>query len=161
MTEDRIEKNVVVRATRERVWKALTDSQEFGSWFGARFEGPFIPGRTVRGVIAASALATPEETANHPYLGKPIILQIERVDPPRRFSYRWRPLDGRAAPETVDGPSTLVEFTLEEAEGGTRVTVVESGFSQLPDPHRKSAFESHEGGWSVQVQRVRVHIEQA
>jgi uncharacterized protein YndB with AHSA1/START domain len=161
MTEDRIEKSVDIRAPRDRVWKALADSQEFGRWFGARFEGPFVPGRAVRGVITPSELATPEETAGHPYLGRPMVLQVERMDPPTRFSYRWQPLEGRDDLVRGEGPSTLVEFTLEEMKGGTRVKIVESGFSLLPAKHRKPAYESHEGGWGVQVQRIRVHIEQA
>jgi uncharacterized protein YndB with AHSA1/START domain len=160
MAEERIVKNVIIRAPRERVWKALTDSQEFGRWFGAQFDGPFVAGRSVRGRIAPSEVATPEEIASHPYLGKPMVFQIERIEPPHRFSYRWQPLEGRDNPETFNGPSTLVEFTLDETNEGTRLTVTESGFSSIPTARRKSAYESHEGGWSVQVQRVRVHIEQ-
>lgn len=160
MTEDRIEKSVVIRAPRDRVWKALTDSKEFGRWFGARFEGPFAPGKSVRAVIAASELASPEETANHPYLGKPMTFHVEKVEPPHRFSYRWHPLEGATGSESTDGPSTLVEFTLDETPGGTRLTVVETGFSAIPAAHRKAAYDSHDGGWAVQVGRVRVHIEQ-
>lgn len=160
MAEDRIEKSVVVRAPRDRVWKALTDSREFGRWFGAKFEEPFAPGRSARGVIAPSEVATPEDIASHPYLGKPMVFQVERMEPPQRFSYRWQPLEGRADLERVEGPSTLVEFTLEETKDGTRLTVVESGFSQIPAAHRKAVYESHEGGWTHQVQRIRVHIEQ-
>jgi uncharacterized protein YndB with AHSA1/START domain len=160
MTEDRIEKNVVIRASRDRVWRALTDSKEFGRWFGARFEGPFAPGRTVRGVIAPSERASSEETAGHPYLGKPLVVRVERMEPPHRFSYRWQPLEGPADSGAEEPPSTLVEFTLEDAKEGTRVTVVESGFSKIPAPHGQSAYKSHEGGWSIQVQRIRVHIEQ-
>jgi uncharacterized protein YndB with AHSA1/START domain len=160
MSEDRIEKSVVIRAPRDRVWKALTDSQEFGRWFGAKFEGPFVPGRTVRGAIAPSEVATPEETTGNPYLGKPLLIQVERIEPPRRFSYRWQPLESSPDLEVVEDPSTLVEFILEETKDGTRLTVVETGFSQIPATHRKSAYESHEGGWGIQVQRVRVHIEQ-
>lgn len=161
MSEDRIEKHVEIRAPRDRVWHALTDSTEFGRWFGARFEGPFVAGRTTRGVLAPSELATAEETARHPYLGKPLVLRIEQLDPPRRFSYRWQPLEGHADPAAADGPATLVEFTLEEMPGGTRLTVVESGFGAIPAAYRRATFESHDGGWKVQVGRIRVHIEQA
>jgi uncharacterized protein YndB with AHSA1/START domain len=161
MTEDHIEKKVVIRAPRDRVWKALTDSREFGRWFGATFEGPFVAGQSLRGVISPSELATPEETASHPYLGQPMTFQVERIDPPHRFSYRWQPLEGRTHPDPSLAPSTLVEFTLEETPDGTLLTVVESGFSRIPAAHRKPAYESHEGGWGIQVQRIRVHIEQA
>ncbi len=160
MDDDRIEKAVDIRASRTRVWKALTDSQEFGRWFGARFEGPFVAGGTVRGVITPSELASAEDRANHPYLGRPMVLHIERMEPPRRFSYRWHPLEVAVDPGATAGPSTLVEFTLEETKDGTRLTVVESGFAAIPAAHRAPAYKSHEGGWSIQVQRVRVHIEQ-
>lgn len=160
MDDDRIEKSVLIRAPRDRVWKALTDSREFGRWFGARFEGPFVAGRAVRGVLTPSELATAEETASHPYLGQPMVFEVDRIEPPRRFSYRWHPLEGGADPAGSAGPSTLVEFTLEEERDGTRLTVVESGFSAIPAAHRTPTYKSHEGGWSVQVQRVRVHIEQ-
>jgi uncharacterized protein YndB with AHSA1/START domain len=161
MSEDRIEKIVVIRAPLERVWKALTDSQEFGRWFGARFEGPFVAGRSVRAVIAPREHATPEELSGHPYLGKPMVFQVERLDPPHRFSYRWQPLEVRTDLEVVEGPSTLVEFTLEQTKDGTRLTVLETGFSEIPATHRRSVYDSHEGGWSVQAQRIREHIEQA
>ncbi|HTW39562.1 MAG TPA: SRPBCC family protein [Thermoplasmata archaeon] len=160
MTEDRIEKSVVIRAPRDRVWKALTDSREFGRWFGVRFDGPFAARQTARGVIVPSEQATPEETAGHPYLGKEMVFHVERVEPPRRFSYRWEPLEGRTGAETAEGPSTLVEFTLDETPDGTRLTVIETGFSRLPAAHRKAAYDSHDGGWTIQVQRARVHIEQ-
>jgi uncharacterized protein YndB with AHSA1/START domain len=160
MDDERIEKHVLIRAPRERVWKALTDSQEFGRWFGARIEGPFVAGRSVRAVIAPSENATAEEIAGHPALGKPLIFQVERIDPPHRFSYRWQPLEVSADPGVVEGPSTLVEFTLDETKEGTRLTVIESGFSLLPEAHRRPVYESHEGGWTIQVQRIRVHIEQ-
>jgi uncharacterized protein YndB with AHSA1/START domain len=160
MDEDRIEKHVIIRAPRERVWTALTDSEEFGRWFGARCEGPFVAGRRVRMVIAASELASPEEIAGHPYLGKPMVLLIERLERPHRFSYRWQPLETGGDPEAPDAPTTLVEFTLEEVPDGTRLTVVETGFSRLPAAHRESAYKSHDGGWSVQIVRVGVHIEQ-
>ena len=160
MDEDRIEKTVVIRAPPDRVWKALTDSQEFGRWSGARFEGSFVPGRSVRAVLAASEAATPEEMAGHPYLGKSMVFRIEQMDRPRRFSYRWQPLEVQTDPGGAEAPWTLVEFTLEEIQDGTKLTVIESGFSQIPATSRKPAYESHEGGWTVQVQRVRVHIEQ-
>jgi uncharacterized protein YndB with AHSA1/START domain len=160
MSEDRIEKSLVIRAARDRVWKALTDSTEFGRWFGVRFEGPFVSGRSVRGVITASELASPEEIAGHPYLGRPMIFHVERMEPPHRFSYRWQPLEGGNRPALEGGPTTLVEFTLDESTDGTRLTVVETGFSQLPSAHRKATYESHDGGWTAQVDRVRVHIEQ-
>ena len=160
MSSDRIEKNVLIHAPRDRVWKALTDSQEFGRWFGAKFEGPFVAGRSIRAVITPGEAATPEEIAGHPYLGKPLVFHVERIEPPHRFSYRWQPLEGRADLDVVEGPFTLVEFTLEETKDGTRLTVVESGFSGIDPKHRESAYKSHEGGWTAQVQRARVHIEQ-
>lgn len=161
MSEDRIEKHVVVHAPRERIWKVLADAEEFGRWFGARFEGPFVAGRSLRGVIAPSVLDTREDIASHPYQGKPMVLHIERMDPPSRFSFRWHPLEVRSNSQGGEGPSTLVEFTLEETKGGTKVTVVESGFSKLPAAERHPCFESHDGGWAIQVQRIRTYSERS
>lgn len=159
MTEDRIEKHVVVRAPREKIWKVLANAQEFGQWFGARFEGPFVVGGTLRGVIAPSVLETSQEVASHPYMGKPMVLHIERMDPPSRFSFRWHPLEAQPKAQGGDGPSTLVEFTLEDSQGGTKVTVVESGFSKLPVAERQRSYDSHDGGWGIQVQRIRAYAE--
>ena len=53
---DRIEKQVVLRAARARVWRAITDSTEFGSWFGVRFDGPFVAGERIVGAITPTSV---------------------------------------------------------------------------------------------------------
>ena len=41
---DRIEKQITLKAPRARVWRALTNVEEFGTWFRVRLEGAFTPG---------------------------------------------------------------------------------------------------------------------
>ena len=149
-TTDRIEKRVVLRAPRARVWRALTTASEFGDWFGARFEGAFAEGATLRGSLTNPAYA-------HLHLE----VQIERIEPERYFSYRWHPY---AVDPTVDysaEPTTLVEFVLEESEGGTVLTIVESGFDRIPAARRAEAFRMNEGGWTAQVRNIERHVSQA
>src|SRR5258708_11089428 len=120
-TTDRIEKTIVLKAPRARVWRALTDHEEFGAWFRVNLESPFREGATVRGRITYPGFehATME-------------VVVERIEPERLFSYRWHPYAVDPSVDYSPEPTTLVEFRLDEAEGGTVLTIVESGFGQIP-----------------------------
>ena len=144
---DRIEKTILLRAPRARVWRALTDHREFGAWFRVELEGPFREGAPVRGRIT------------HPgYEHVTLEMQIVRVDAERLFSYRWHPYAVVPGVDYDAEPTTLVEFRLEEAPGGTRLTIVESGFDALPAGRRAEAFRMNEGGWAEQLQNVARHV---
>lgn len=143
MNTDRIEKTVVLRAPRSRVWRALTTPEEFGAWFGVTLAGAFTPGARVAGRIT---------TKGYDHLTMEIL--IERVEPEHRFSYRWHPYAVDPAIDYSAEPTTLCEFTLEEVPEGTRLTVVESGFDGIPASRRDEAFRMNEGGWAGQLVNV-------
>jgi uncharacterized protein YndB with AHSA1/START domain len=145
MSTDRIQKSIVLRAPRARVWRAIADAQEFGSWFRVKLEGSFAPGATVRGRITYPG-----------YEHATMTMRIERMDFEELFAFRWHPGDGE--PTDPSEPTTLVEFRLEEIEGGTRLTVVESGFDQIPLPRRAEAFRSNEQGWAEQMKNIETHV---
>jgi len=144
---DRIEKRAVLRATRARVWRALTDAGEFGKWFGVSLEGPFTEGATVRGRIT------------HPgYEHLTMEVVVERMEPERYFSFRWHP--GAIDPKIdySQEPKTLVEFRLEESAEGTILTIVESGFDRIPLARRAEAFRLNDGGWTEQLRNIERHV---
>jgi uncharacterized protein YndB with AHSA1/START domain len=144
---DRIEKTVLLRASRARVWRALTDAREFGTWFRVALDGAFAEGATVRGRITYPG-----------YEHLTVEMLIERMDPERLFSYRWHPYAIDPEADYAAEPTTLVEFRLEEVTGGTRLTVVESGFDRLPAGRRAEAFRMNEGGWSEQLVNIERHV---
>jgi uncharacterized protein YndB with AHSA1/START domain len=146
-TTDRIEKQIVLRAPRARVWRALTDPTEFGTWFGARLQGAFTPGAAVKGSIT---------TPGFEHVVMSIV--IERMEPERLFSFRWHPYAVDPKVDYSGEPPTLVEFRLEEVKEGTRLTVRESGFDQLPAARRAEAFRMNEGGWAFQIQNIERHV---
>lgn len=160
MTADRIEKKVFLRATKERVWRAVSDSMEFGKWFGVRFEGPFAAGAQVRGVIVPTTVDDQVAKAQKPYEGTPFEIAIERMEPERLFSFRWHPYAVENGDYSAE-PTTLVEFTLEEMEGGVMLTVAESGFDRIPVERRAKAFEMNEGGWGTQVKLIERYVTHA
>jgi uncharacterized protein YndB with AHSA1/START domain len=144
---DRIEKRVTLRAPRARVWRALTNAQEFGAWFRARLDGQFVEGTTIRGHIT------------HPgYEHVTMELQIDRIEPERYFSYRWHPYAIDPKVDYSTEPSTLVEFTLDETDGGTVLTIVESGFDRIPAARRAEAFRMNDGGWTGQLKNIERHV---
>src|SRR5437773_3402290 len=134
MSTDRIEKKVVLRAPRSRVWRAIADAQEFGAWFGVRLEGAFAPGERLKGQITVPG-----------YEHVTMDITVERVDPERLFSYRWHPYAVDPGVDHSAEPTTLVEFRLEEVAGGTELSVVESGFDRIPVARRAEAFRMNEG----------------
>jgi uncharacterized protein YndB with AHSA1/START domain len=144
---DRIEKRVVMRASRSRVWRAITTAEEFGAWFRVNLEGEFAEGRTIRGRIT------------HPgYEHATVEMLVERIEPERYFSYRWHPHALDPAVDYSAEPTTLVEFILEEAEGGTAVTIVESGFDRIPLARRAEAFRMNGQGWAGQIQNLARYV---
>lgn len=151
MTPDRIQKKVILRAPRERVWKALSDADAFQSWFGVRFDGRFTPGATLRGVIVGTQVDAESAEAMKEYQGRSFVVTIEQMEPGRLFSYRWHPHAIEPGVEYDAEPTTLVTFELEDAAAGTLLTVTESGFDGIPLSRRAKAFEANSGGWDAQV----------
>jgi uncharacterized protein YndB with AHSA1/START domain len=146
-----IKKQILVRAPHDRVWKALVDSKQFGEWFGVALEGPFVAGKTVSGVIVGTLADKEVAELQKVYNGKRMDLEVEAIQPERRLALRWHP---HAIEEGVDyskEPTTLIEFTLEDVEGGVMVTVTESGFDKIPAERRAKAFEANSGGWEIMV----------
>src|SRR5216683_1573810 len=147
-TTDRIEKQVVLRAPRSRVWRALANAGEFGSWFGIELDGAFAPGTSVKGHITmpGDQLLTIE-------------IAIERMEPESRMSYRWHPYPIEPDVDYSSEPTTLVEFQLEEVPEGTRLTVVESGFDHIPPARRAEAFRMNDEGWDGQLANIARYVD--
>lgn len=144
---DRIEKRVVIRASRSRVWRAITNAEEFGTWFRVNLQGAFVEGATIRGKIT------------HPgYEDVTMEVLVERIEPERYFSYRWHPYAVDPAVDYSAEPTTLVEFILEETDGGTAVTIVESGFDRIPLGRRAEAFRMNDKGWAGQIKNLERHV---
>ncbi|HEV2424799.1 MAG TPA: SRPBCC family protein [Terriglobia bacterium] len=160
MSSDRVEKKILLRAPRQRVWRALADSGEFGTWFGIRFDGPFTPGARVTGVLVGTQADPEVAKAQKQHQGLRIEITIERMEPERVFSLRWHPFAIDPKVDYSAEPTTLVEFVLNEAPDGVLLTVTESGFDQIPLARRAQAFEANEGGWAVMVQVLGAHLVQ-
>ena len=144
---DRIEKRAVLRAPRSRVWRALTDATEFGTWFGVKLQSDFAEGATIRGQITHP---------NYEHVTMEVV--VERMEPEQYFSYRWHPYAVDPNIDYSDEPRTLVEFRLEESGDGTVLTIIESGFDRIPLARRAEAWRMNEGGWTAQVQNLDRHV---
>ena len=154
---DRIEKKILLRAPRSRVWRALTDSSEFGYWFGVTFDAPFAPGLAMRGVMVATKADRVVAAAQQPYVGEPFEITIDRMEPERLFSFRWHPFSKRGV-DYSNEPTTLIEFTLEEVSGGVMLTVTESGFDRIPLARRAEAFTANEQGWGMMIDVIGKYL---
>jgi len=147
-TTDRIEKQIVLKAPRARVWRALSTGEEFGSWFGVSgLKGAFSPGQKVRGNITHKG-----------YEHLSMEVTIDQVQPEKLLSLRWHPHAVEPSVDYSAEPTTLVEFRLEEASGGTRLTVVESGFDAIPAARREKAFLMNSEGWAAQLKNIERHV---
>ena len=148
VSTDRIEKRVVLRAPRTRVWRALTNAEEFGTWFRVKLQGAFTEGKSVRGRLSIPG-----------YEHVTLELLVERIDQERYFSYRWHPYAVDPAVDYSTEPTTLVEFTLEDTDGGTALTIVESGFDRIPLARRAEAFRMNDNGWTGQIKQLAKYVE--
>lgn len=155
---DRIEKQVLLQAPLESVWRAISDAKEFGSWFGMRFDGPFVAGARLAGDIVPTTVDPDVAAAQKPYEGRRFEIMVDRIEPMRLFSFRWHP--GAIDPD-VDyskEPMTLVVFELEKRRDGTLLTITESGFDSVPLARRAEAFEGNTHGWTAQLTLIAKYL---
>lgn len=146
-TSDSIEREVFLKAPRSKVWNALTDSQQFGKWFGVIIEQPFTPGARVTAKVT------------HPdYKDVLFDMLIQDLVPERRFSWRWHPNAVDRTRDYSSEPMTLVVFSLEDAPGGTRLTVTESGFDGVPADRRLDAYRGNRQGWDYQMGAIETYV---
>lgn len=157
---DRIVKQVLLKAPLERVWRAISDPKQFGTWFGAEFDGPFAAGARLTGRIVPTQVDPVIAKMQEPHAGLAFEVSIERIEPMRLFSLRWHPSAVEADTDYSQEPTTLVVFELEEADGGTRLTLTESGYDQIPLARRAEAFKSNEQGWEAQMKLIAKYLAQ-
>src|SRR5246127_605882 len=161
MSTDRIEKRVVLRAPLDRVWRAISDAEEVGRWFGVRFDGPFVEGAFITAAIAPTTVDDEVAKRQEPHAGAKSTWQIVAIEPQRRFAYRWHPFAIDPDVNYDSEPTTLVEFTLSETDDGVLLTITESGFDAIPSARRSGSFQANSEGWAIQTDLVRRYIEDA
>jgi uncharacterized protein YndB with AHSA1/START domain len=145
---DRIERKVLIKAPRARVWRALSDAGEFGDWFGVNFQGnTFVAGKHIQGKITYPG---------YEHLNMDVL--IERIVPEQSLSWRWHPAAIDPKVDYSQEPTTLVEFELKEIDGDTMLTVVESGLDQIPLARRADAFRMNSSGWDQQMENIKKHV---
>lgn len=145
---DRIEKQVLLKAPVKRVWRALTDSSEFGSWFRVKLAEQFAPGKVIAGPVL------------HPGYEHLIWnVTVEKMEPERLFSWRWRPHAIDPEKDYSHEPTTLVVFELTEVPGGTLLKVTESGFDGIPLDRRETAYRGNTQGWEIQMGNIQKYVD--
>lgn len=148
---DRIERRVLIRATRARVWRAVSDAAEFGAWFGVDFKGKtFAAGKSVQGKITYPG---------YEHLTMEVL--VDRVVPERLLSWRWHPAAIDPAVDYSQEPTTLVVFELEEVDGGVMLSVVESGLDKIPLERRATVLRLNSSGWDAQMENIKKHVAKA
>lgn len=146
MPSEHIEKTIIIDAPRAQVWRAIADANEFGTWFGARFDEPFVAGARIRGNITEPG-----------YEHVTMDITVERIEPPHLLSFRWHPYAIDTSVDYSAEPMTLVEFRLEDVPDGTRLTLTESGFDGIPAQRRDEAYRMNDRGWTEQMKRIERH----
>jgi uncharacterized protein YndB with AHSA1/START domain len=145
---DRIERKVLIKAPRARVWRALSDAGEFGDWFGVNFKGKtFVAGKHIQGKITYPG---------YEHLNMDVL--IERMVPEQLLSWRWHPAAIDPKVDYSQEPTTLVEFELKEINGDTMLTVVESGLDKIPLARRADVFRMNSSGWDEQMENIKKHV---
>jgi uncharacterized protein YndB with AHSA1/START domain len=158
---DRIVKKVVLQAPRERVWRAISDEREFGAWFGVAFDGAFAAGARLTGRITPTQVDAEVARSQQPYAGKTFEIVVDRIEPMRLLSFRWHPFAVEPGVDYTNEPATLVVFELQEAAGGTLLTITESGFDRIPLERRAQAFTANDQGWAAQMRLIEKYLARA
>jgi uncharacterized protein YndB with AHSA1/START domain len=139
---DRIERTVQVAAAPERVWAALTTPEGLSAWFGSQAGIELRPGGAAWMTFGNGHKAQ---------------MRVERVEEPAVFGYTWHIY---GLPDE-DPRRTYVEFTLEPDGAGTRLTVTESGFAQLPEDAYRKAYDGNSQGWVSELGELVSYLDAA
>lgn len=158
MNTDRIEKKVLLNAPRERVWRAISEAEQFGRWFGVDFDGPFVAGQALTGRIVPTQVDAEVAKLQEAHAGKPFAFVIDAIEPMHRFAFRWHPFAIDPAVDYSQEEMTLVEFLLDDADGGVLLTIRESGFDRIPLARRAAAFAANDGGWAHQSRLIAKYL---
>ncbi len=155
---DRIEKTTVLHAPQDRLWRAISDAKQFGTWFGVELDGPFVAGARLTGRIVPTKVDAEVAKAQEQYQGMTFEITVERVEPMRLFSFRWHPFAVDPGVDYANESATLVTFELHEVPGGTKLTITESGFDRIPLQRRAKAFASNDQGWTMQLTLIEKYL---
>ena len=158
MNTDQVQKRIVLKSSLERVWRAIGDSVCFGAWFGVEFEGPFVAGSSLRGRIVPTQVDPEIAKLQEPHTGMPFQILVDSVEPMKRLAFRWHPFAIDPNYDYSHEPMTLVTFELSKVEGGTLLTITESGCDQVPIERRAQAFNANDGGWTLQTQLIEKYL---
>jgi uncharacterized protein YndB with AHSA1/START domain len=150
MNSDRIEKTTVLRVPRSRVWQAMSNTKEFGRWFGIDLSGEFSPHARLEGKVTLPG-----------YEHVRLEMTIERVEPEWLLSWRWHPNATDTAKDYSKEPTTLVSLVLSDVMGGTKLTINESGFENIPAARREEAYKGNEKGWEMQIDSIKRYLAKA
>lgn len=148
-TPNQIKKEIVLKAPVARVWNALTDHEQFGAWFRVKLEAPFALGQVARGAITWPGME------HYVWESKVTALEHERL-----FAFEWHPYAIDLQHDYSKEKPTLVEFRLVAVPEGTRLTLTETGFDQVPDARRSLAYRMNEQGWTVQMKNIEDYVGQ-
>lgn len=151
--ENRIEKQIELKAPVSRVWRALTDHREFGEWFRVKLDVPFVVGQVSRGQMTYPGYEHVKWEAT-----------VQTIEPERLFSFTWPQIKSLDSTDYTGDysncPTTLVEFRLEKTASGTLLVVTESGFDRIPSDWRLEAIRRNDGGWTEQVKNIERYVAQ-
>ncbi len=158
MSTNEIRKTILLHATPARVWRALSDSQEFGYWFGVKFNDPFMSGATMVGVCTPTKADPKVAEMQKAYEGARFELTVDQMVPEKVFSFRWHPFAVEPDHDYSDEPATLVVFAIEATSDGVHLTISESGFDDLPVERRAKAFSANDGGWTMVITLIDKYL---
>jgi uncharacterized protein YndB with AHSA1/START domain len=143
-----IDKTIDLKAPQSRVWKALTEAEQFGAWFRVKFDTPFVVGKSATGHITWPGMEHYEWTAF-----------VTAMDPETYFAFEWHPYAIDLSVDYSKEKPTLVEFRLARvSDSVTRLSLRESGFEHVPEDRRKLALEKNDEGWTVQMKNIESYL---
>ena len=143
-----IERDIVIEAPIEAIWRAVTQPGQISRWFTDSAQIDLRPNGT--GTLVWDSRATNQPATVH--------LHIVTIESPRTFSFRWLHPAGAAAGANN---SLLVEFTLTPEGGHTRLRLAESGLSQIhwPKEQKAACAAQNSKGWDIHLAHLRDYAE--
>lgn len=136
-----VECSIWIAVLRQLVWRAVTEPNQLEQWYapGCPWE---IPNLQVGAVVKFYNTSTDIQVA-----------KIEVVEPLHRFTLRWQPDPMYPAASSVN------TFLVEDENGGTRVTVTQTGYESLPEDVRQQQIDQDAEAYMAIVESLKAYLE--
>ena len=143
-TENNIRRQMVLKASLDKVWTAIATPGGFEGWFTCKVDGDWALNERV-------TLRWPSGNSNE--------IRIVALNPQSEFAFQWHPGGYAQLGDYPEAQLTTVTFRLTPTSEGTEMDMIEGDFARIPEERRLKVMGLNTEGWNDELENIRKYVE--